>query len=132
MQEAISPQVAGKPIPGQDPVEFVFYLDENCEHATEVLVHSWLDLHECSIETCLVGELLVGQSQNGQAALPARMQEEINTTKPVDILQVRHDLSAVAQCPAKPCLLMMANEHNNSGNMSMQDRFGALQILSLC
>lgn len=90
MQEAIAPQVAGKPIAGEDPAEFVFYLDENCEHATEVLVHSWLDLHEFSIETCLVGEVLVNQAQNGQAALPARMQEEINTTKPVDILQVCH------------------------------------------
>lgn len=90
LQEAIAPQVAGKPIPGRDPAEFVFYLDENCEHVTEVLVHSWLDLNECPIETCLVGELLVTPAQNGQAALPARMQEEINETKPVDILQVRY------------------------------------------
>lgn len=88
LQEAIAPQIAGKPIPGQHPADFVFYLDENCEHVTEVLVHSWLDLHECPIETCLVGEMLVAQSHNGQASLPSRMQEEIGEAKPVDILQV--------------------------------------------
>ena len=88
MQEAIASQIAGKPIPGQAPADFVFYLDENCEHVTEVLVHSWLDLHECPIETCLLGELLVTPSQTGPASLPSRMQEEINDTKPVDILQV--------------------------------------------
>lgn len=88
LQEAIAPQIAGKPTPGQLPADFVFYLDENCEHVTEVLVHSWLDLHECPIETCLVGEVLVAQSQDGQASLPSRMQEEIEEAKPVDILQV--------------------------------------------
>ena len=95
VQEAIAPQIAGKPIPGRAPAEFVFYLDENCEHCTEVLVHSWLDLHECPIETCLIGELLVGSTQNGHAPLPARMQEEIDEAKPVDILQV----SVHKSCP---------------------------------
>lgn len=88
LQEAIAPQVAGKPIPGQQSADFVFYLDENCEHVTEVLVHSWLDLHECPIETCLIGEMLMAQSHNGQASLPSRMQEEIGEAKPVDILHV--------------------------------------------
>lgn len=104
MQEAVAPQIAGKPIPGQDPADFVFYLDENCEHVTEVLVHSWLDLHECSIETCLLGELLVGQAQNGPASLPSRMQEEIDATKPVDILQVR---SSKCCCPAISLVCML-------------------------
>ncbi|KAL3151781.1 hypothetical protein ABBQ38_012755 [Trebouxia sp. C0009 RCD-2024] len=93
-KEAIAPQIAGKPIPGQDAAEFVFYLDENCEHVTEVLVHSWLDLHECPIETCLLGELLVGSLQQGAASLPSRMQQEIDDTKPVDILQALGRLAA--------------------------------------
>ena len=70
------------------PVDFVFYVDEKCEHVAEVLVHAWLDLHECSIEACLAGELLVGHASADHAAVPGRVHQEIEETKPVDLLQV--------------------------------------------
>ena len=119
LQEAIAPQIAGKPIPGADPAEFVFYLDENCEHATEVLVHSWLDLHECSIETCLIGELLVGGLQNGPTVSPAPLPDEINTTKPVDILQV-----SCCQCRLR---------HTESPPLTaLQHRRNVISMLLMC
>lgn len=73
---------------GSGPVDFVFYVDEKCEHVAEVLVHAWLDLHECSIEACLAGELLVGHASADHAAVPGRVHQEIEETKPVDLLQV--------------------------------------------
>lgn len=74
--------------PKKGPVDFVFFVDEKCEHVAEVLVHAWLDLHECSIEACLVGELLVGKASEEHTSVPGRLHQEIEETKPVDVLQV--------------------------------------------
>ncbi len=74
--------------PKKGPVDFVFFVDEKCEHVAEVLVHAWLDLHECSIEACLVGELLVGKASEEHTSVPGRLHQEIEETKPVDLLQV--------------------------------------------
>jgi len=73
---------------GGGPVDFVFYVDEKCEHVAEILVHAWLNLHECSIEACLVGELLVGKALQNHASVPGRLHQEVEETKPVDLLQV--------------------------------------------
>ncbi len=74
--------------PKKGPVDYVFFVDEKCEHVAEVLVHAWLDLHECSIEACLVGELLVGKASEEHTSVPGRLHQEIEETKPVDLLQV--------------------------------------------
>lgn len=70
------------------PVDFVFFVDEQCQHVAAVLVHAWLGLHQCSVETCLAGELLVEQTSDEQATVSRRIQQEIDDTKPVDLLQV--------------------------------------------
>ncbi|KAL0026270.1 hypothetical protein WJX77_007445 [Trebouxia sp. C0004] len=80
--------------PRKGPVDFVFFVDEKCEHVAEVLVHAWLDLHECSIEACLVGELLVGKASEEHTSVPGRLHQEIEETKPVDLLQALGRLAA--------------------------------------
>ena len=71
-----------------EPTDYIFYVDERCAHVAEVLVHSWLNMHRCAVETCVVGELLVGSTSEGPASLPRRVLQEIEDVKPVDLLQV--------------------------------------------
>ena len=70
------------------PVDFVLFVDEQCQHVGAVLVHAWLNLHQCSVETCLAGELLVEQAADQHVTVSRRVQQEIDETKPVELLQV--------------------------------------------
>ena len=70
------------------PVDFILFVDEQCQHVAAVLVHAWLNLHQCSAETCLAGELLVEYTPDQQVTVSRRVQQEIDETKPVDLLQV--------------------------------------------
>lgn len=68
------------------PSRFKAYVDDSCENVAEVLVHSWLKLLGLPAKVCHLAELLMAKPQCG--VVPQRMQQELATLTPTQILEV--------------------------------------------
>lgn len=61
-------------------------MDDSCENVAEVLVHAWLKLLGLPAKVCHLAELLLAKP--GCSAVPRRMQQEIASMAPIQIVEV--------------------------------------------